>query len=100
MQMSDVSQVWSWIGTATPRPSQSLAALAVLGCAHAPSPRQPEAPPGECGNAVLHEEFEKDLAAAQAEADPERRAVAVCKVAHDWGIEDCSNVTPDSLNLP
>ena len=76
----------------------------ILGaCASAPSPsaqppRQP--PPTECGNAVLHELFEKELAAAQAEPEPEKRAAAVCKVAHDWHIEDCSNVTADSLNLP
>lgn len=77
--------------------------LVLSGCASAPAagadvPEQ--APPPACGNPVLHELFEKELAVAQAEPDPGKRAEAVCKVAHDWHIEDCSNVTPDSLNLP
>jgi hypothetical protein len=96
--------VLRWIGTAAMRRGLGPCALFLLGgCASAPAadaevPEQ--APPGVCGNAVLHELFEKELAVAQAEPDPEKRAEAVCKVAHDWHIEDCSNVTPRSLNLP
>jgi hypothetical protein len=81
---------------------RSLVLVVVAGCAASPSPAtNPPAPaPRECGNAVLHEQFDKDLAEAQAEPEPARRAEAVCKVARNWGIEDCSNVTPASLNLP
>jgi len=79
-----------------------LLVLVLTACASSPSaPPQPaESARGACGNGVLHEEFERQLAAAQAEPVPEKRADAVCQVAHDWGIEDCSNVTPRSLELP
>jgi hypothetical protein len=81
---------------------RSLVVVVVAGCAASPSPHtEPARAPREsCGNAVLHEQFEKDLAEAQAEPEPARREAAVCKVARNWGIEDCSNVTPASLNLP
>ena len=77
--------------------------LLLSGCASsaAPSRKSAEmAPSSSCGNAALHEQFERELAAAQAEPDAEMRAAAVCRVAHDWGLDDCSNVTPASLNLP
>ena len=82
---------------------RSLVLVLVAGCAVSPSPlTKPPAHPARasCGNAVLHEQFEKDLFEAQAEPEPARRAAAVCNVAHNSGIEDCSNVTPASLNLP
>jgi len=76
---------------------------ALTACASAPTPTAAPAsagPPLPCGNPLFHQEFEKELAAAQAEPDPALRAAAVCRVAHDWGIEDCSNVTPKSLQMP
>ena len=79
----------------------SFCALIAFGCAASPPPAvTPQPPVKTCANAVLHEEFEKELAAARAESTPERRAAAVCRVAHGWGIDDCSNVTARSLPLP
>jgi len=83
--------------------SAPIVVAVVAGCASSPPARSEPArapEPATCGNEVLHEEFERELAKAQAEPEPQKRVDAVCKVARDWGIEDCTNVTPKSLPLP
>jgi hypothetical protein len=75
-------------------------ALNIVGCAGG-IPRPDDPIDGQkLSNPELREDFASDLRAAQSVEDPVERQRAVCRVAHDWGIEDCSNVTEESLVLP